>query len=168
MSFAIGLVAAVLFAVLSPVLQIVARRRAWTVAPVMLLAIAAIVSHLFGVLLGVLTLAQFRYWDAASIFGFCVMGYVFAFGAVYKSVSLTILLALVDRPGRAAPLSDVIDHWVPELFRGRTRILIEGQLVAQSGSTFVAAESGRIMARRIGFLRRAFGIGDTGLYDFAD
>ncbi|MDA9403663.1 hypothetical protein [Bradyrhizobium sp. CCBAU 45389] len=168
MSFAVGFIAAVAFAMLAPVLQFVARARAWSLAPVIVLAIAAIVSHLLSVLLGVLILPQFRYWDAASIFGFGVMGYVFAFGAVYKSVSLDILLGLAERPGRTAPLSDVVERQVPALFRGRTGILIDGGLVERVDSRFAATAAGQVMAGRIGRLRRAFGIGDTGLYDFGE
>ncbi|MGY8637247.1 hypothetical protein RAD15_32755 [Bradyrhizobium sp. 14AA] len=168
MSFAVGLIAVVVFALLAPVMQFMARVRAWSLAPVILLAIAAIVSHLLGVVLGVLTLPQFRYWDAASIFGFGVMGYVFAFGAAYKSVSLDILLGLVDRPDRTAPLSHVVDRQVPDLFRGRTSILVDGGLVEQVDSRFEPTAAGQTMASRISRLRHAFGIGDTGLYDFTD
>ncbi|UWU80293.1 hypothetical protein N2603_18040 [Bradyrhizobium huanghuaihaiense] len=168
MSFAVGFIAAVAFAVLAPVLQFVARARAWSLAPVIVLAITAVASHLLGVLLGILTVPQFRYWDAASIFGFGVMGYVFAFGAVYKSVSLDILLGLAERPERTAPLSDVVERQVPALFRGRTGILMDGGLVEQVDSRFAVTAAGQITAGRIGRLRRAFGIGDTGLYDFVD
>jgi hypothetical protein len=168
MSFAIGLIAVVAFVLLTPTMQFTARVRAWPLAPVMLLALAAVVSHLLGVLLGVLILPQFRYWDAASIFGFGVMGYVFAFGAAYKSVSLDILLGLVDRPGRTAPLSDVVDRQIPDLFLGRTKILIDGGLVQQVDSRFAATVAGQTIASRIGRLRRAFGIGNTGLYEFTD
>jgi hypothetical protein len=168
MSFAVGLIAVVAFALLAPAMQFMARVRAWPLAPVVLLALAAVVSHLLGVLLGVSIVPQFRYWDAASIFGFGVMGYVFAFGAAYKSVSLDILLGLVDRPGRTAPLSDVVDRQVPDLFRGRTKILIDGGLVEQVDSRFAATAAGQTMASRIGRLRHAFGIGNTGLYEFTD
>lgn len=168
MSFAVGLIAVVVFVILAPALQLLARAQAWSLAPVILLAIAAVVAHLLGVMLGASTLTQFRYWDAASIFGFCVMGYVFAFGAAYKSVSLDVLLGLVERSDRTASLSDVVDRQVPDLFRGRTRILIEGGQVEQVDSRFAATGAGQIMASRIGRLRRAFGIGDTGLYDFTE
>ena len=96
------------------------------------------------------------------------MGYVFAFGAVYKSVSLEILLGLVDRPGRTAPLSEIVDRQVPDLFLGRTKILIDGGLVEQADSRFAATAAGQTMASRIGRLRRAFRIGNTGLYEFTD
>ncbi|PDT91416.1 hypothetical protein CO669_05285 [Bradyrhizobium sp. Y36] len=167
MSFVVGFLAAVTFALLSPALQLTARARGWTVAPVTLLAIAAIVTHGLGVMLGVFVVAQFQYWDAASIFGFCVMGYVFAFGAVYKSVSLDILLSLVGRSERRAPLSDIVERQVPALFQGRIGNLVDSGLVEPVGSHFAATAAGRSMAGRVGQLRRAFGIGDTSLYDFS-
>ncbi|ULK98729.1 hypothetical protein FJV43_02935 [Bradyrhizobium sp. I71] len=168
MSFAVGLVAVVVFALLAPALQLMARARAWALGPVILLAIAAVVSHGLGVMLGIFAVPQFQYWNAASIFGFCVMAYVFAFGAVYKSVSLDILRGLVDRPGRRAPVSDIAERQVPDLFRGRIGNLVDGGLVEPVDSHFRATAAGRNVAGRIGRLRRAFGIGDTGLYDFSD
>lgn len=168
MSFVVGLFAAVMFALLAPALQLMARARAWTLGAVMLLAIAAIVTHGLGVMLGIFVVPQFQYWDAASIFGFCVMGYVFAFGAVYKSVSLDILLSVIDRPERRAPLSDIVERQVPALFQGRIGNLVDSGLVERVDSHFAATAAGRTMAGRVGQLRRAFGIGDTSLYDFSD
>jgi hypothetical protein len=168
MSFAVGLIAAVVFALLAPALQCMARAFAWSLAPVILLAIAAIIAHGVGVVIGVSTVSQFRYWDAASIFAFSVAAYVFAFGAVYKSVSLDILLDLVSRPERTAPLSEIADRQVSNLFQGRIKILVDSGLVEQTNSHFAASAAGRTMAGRIGRLRRIFGIGDTGLYDFVD
>lgn len=168
MSFAVGLFAVVVFALLAPALQLMSRALAWPVGPVVLLAIAAIVSHGLGVMLGILVVPQFQYWDAGSIFGFCVMAYVFAFGAVYKSVSLDILLGLLDRPDRRAPLSEIVERQVPDLFQGRTGNLVDGGLVEQVDARFAPTAAGRDLADRIGRLRRAFGIGDTSLYDFTD
>ena len=168
MSLAVGLIAVVVFTLLAPALQHMARAFAWPLAPVVLLAIAALISHGLGVAIGVLTVPGFHYWDAASIFAFSVMAYIFAFGAVYKSVSLDILMGLVNRPGRTAPLSEVVDRQVPDLIQGRIRILVDGGLVEQTGTHFAASAEGRNTADRINRLRRLFGIGDTGLYDFGD
>ncbi|MBR0907034.1 hypothetical protein [Bradyrhizobium liaoningense] len=168
MSYAIGLIAVAAFAVMSPVMQLIARTFAWSISSVMLLAIAAVVAHGFGVVLGILVVPTFQYWDAASIFGFCVMAYVFGFGAVYKSVSLNILLGLVDRPERRVRISDIVEQQVPDLFQGRAGGLVEGGLVEQAGTRFAPTAAGRTMAIRIGRLRRAFDIADTSLYDFSD
>ncbi|WP_244548985.1 hypothetical protein [Bradyrhizobium canariense] len=149
-------------------MQFIARLAALPIPPVIVLAIAAIISHLASVALGVMTVQQFRYWDAASIFSFGAMSYIFAFGAVYKSVSLEILLDLAKRPNREVLLSDIVEHQVPNLFRGRTDILVEAGFAECVGSSFVATAAGRKLAARIARLRRAFAIGDTGLYDFSD
>ena len=168
MSFAFGIIGVVEFAVMAPVMQWVTRRTASSVPPVVVLALAAVISHLASVVLGIAFVPQFRYWNAASVFSFGVMSYIFAFGAVYKSVSLEILLDVSARPAREVPLRDIVEQKVPGIFRGRTDILVDSGLAERTGSSFVATAAGRKLADRIARLRRAFAIGDTGLYDFAD
>jgi hypothetical protein len=108
MSFVCGLGGVLLFTILAPALQAIARRTGSSVAPVALLAIAAVISHITCVVLGAVNLQHFQYWNTASIFASCVTLYVFAFGAVYKSVSLEILLDLAQRPERLfSPISSI-------------------------------------------------------------
>src|SRR5258708_3807360 len=120
MSFGYGLMGVAVVVVMAPTVQLIARRAALSGPSGAILAITAVVSHLACVLLGAATLQPFQYWNAASVFGFGVMIYVFAFGAVYKSVSLELLLDLAQRPGRGVSLADIIDRQVPDIFRGRT------------------------------------------------
>jgi len=168
MSFFFGIIGVIAFVVLAPVMQWAARRAVTSVSPVMILAIAAVISHLATVALGITYVPQFQYWNAASVFSFGVMSYIFAFGAVYKSVSLEILLDVSEQPAREVPLRDIVEQKVPGIFRGRTDILVDSGLAERTGSGFVATAAGRKLAGRIARLRRAFAIGDTGLYDFAD
>ena len=167
MSFVFGIVGVVAFVVLAPVMQWLARLAAPSIPPVMILAITAIISHLASVVLGIAYVTQLQYWNAASVFSFGVMSYVFAFGAVYKSVSLEILLNVAERPARLVPLSDIVERQVPGIFRGRTKILVDSGLAERTGSSFLATAAGRKLAGRIARLRRLFAIGDTGLYDFS-
>ena len=167
MSFVFGIVGVVAFVVLAPVMQWMARRAAPSVSPVIILAITALISHFASVVLGIAYVPQFQYWNAASVFSFGVMSYIFAFGAVYKSVSLEILLDVAERPARQVPLSDIVERQVPGIFRGRTKILVDSGLAERTDSSFVATAAGRKLAGRIARLRRAFAIGDTGLYDFS-
>jgi hypothetical protein len=167
MSFAYGLGGLLLFTMLAPALQAIARQAGSSIAAVTLLAIAAIISHAVSVTIGAMNLQQFQYWNAASVFGFGAMLYVFAFGAVYKSVSLEILLDLAHRPGGSAELADIVDRKVPEIFRGRTEILVSGGQVERTGCAFAVTAAGLAIAGRIARIRQAFAIGNTGLYDFA-
>jgi hypothetical protein len=167
-SFACGIIGAALFAGLAPVLQWMARRTTSTLPPVMVLAIAALIAHVGIVAFGMCFVPQFKYWNATSIFSFGAMSYIFAFGAVYKSVSLEILLGIAERPGRAVPASEIVEHKVPEILRGRTQILVDSGLVARAGLSFSVTAAGQALADRIMRLRRLFAIGDSGLYDFVD
>ncbi len=156
------------FFILAPVMQVIARRSAWHVSPVIILAITAVVSHLASVALGIGLLRPFQYWNAASIFAFGAMAYVFAFGAVYKSVSLEILLKLTERRARQASLSEIVERQVPEIFRGRTMILVDAGYATCVGDSFAVTPEGQRVASRIAGLRRIFAISDSGLYDFGD
>ena len=144
-----------------------ARRGHWPIGSVAILAIAAVIAHLTSVVLGAETMNSFQYWNAASLFGFGVMSYVFAFGSVYKSVSLEILLDLAQLPQQTAALAEIVDGQVAGIVRRRTDILVEGGLVEREGLCFAITEAGGRLAERIARLRRAYAINDSGLYDFA-
>jgi hypothetical protein len=168
MSFVFGILGIVAFALVAALMQWMARRAASTISPVVILAIAAIISHVASVVLGVMCVPQFHYWNAASIFSFAVMGYIFAFGAVYKSVSLEILLSIAEQSAHEIPLSDIVARQVPQILRGRIQLLVDSGLAERAGSSFAATATGQELGGRIMRLRRLFAIDDTGLYDFAD
>lgn len=168
MSFVYGLIGVVLFAAFAPAMPFIAPRAGLSTPPAVLLAIIAVIAHGLSVALGAANVVQFQYWNAASIFGFGVMGYVFAFGAVYKSVSLEILLDVAQRPGHTAPLADIVDRLAPDIFRRRAEILVDGGQVERAGPLFAVTTAGRTSAGRLARIRRAFAVGDSGLYDFAE
>ena len=163
-----GLIGVALFLALAPAMVFTAQRLGLSTPPAILLGVAAIITHVLSVALGVMNVTQFQYWNAASIFGFGVMGYVFAFGAVYKSVSLEILLDVAQRPGHAAPLADIVDRLAPDIFRRRADILVDGGQVERIGASFAVTVKGRAFAGKLARVRRAFAVGDSGLYDFAE
>jgi hypothetical protein len=168
MSFVYGLIGVVLFVAFAPAMLFIAPRAGLSTPPAVLLAITAVITHGLSVALGAANVVQFQYWNAASIFGFGVMSYVFAFGAVYKSVSLEILLDVAQRPGHAAPLADIVDRLAPDIFRRRAEILVDGGQVERTGSSFIVTVAGRALAGRLASIRRVFAVGDSGLYDFAE
>ena len=165
-SFIYGLGGFALFVAVSPVLQLVIPRIAPRASPVAILATASLIAHLASSLLGAAFAHPFQYWNATSVFCFGVMSYIYLFGAVYKSISLRLLLELADRPGRSIELSEISDQRIPIMFAERTDILIEGGWVVRSDDTFSATPAGHGLTARITKLRRLFAIGNSGLYDF--
>ena len=64
----------------------------------------------------------FAYWPAAAVSAFLAVCWLFAFSAVYKSVSLGVLRELARTPGHAIPLDAVTeDHMRPEFDVGWMR-----------------------------------------------
>lgn len=166
LSFLCGLAGVALFIAISPALQLLGRLTMPTVAPVAILAFASLTAHALSSLLGVTLVHPFAYWNASAVFCFGVMSYVYVFGAVYKSISLQILMDLTRRPARTIEFTDISDRQIPEIFNERSAILIEGGLVHADSDTFVPSPSGQRLAAKIARARRLFAIGDTGLYDF--
>ena len=165
-SFLCGLAGGALFIAISPALQLIGRLAMPTVPPVAILAFACLAAHAASSVLGLTLVHPFTYWNATAVFCFGVMSYIYVFGAVYKSISLRILMDLTRRPARTIEFSDISDRQIPEIFNERSVILIEGGLVDADGDTFVPTPAGQRLAARIARARRLFAIGDTGLYDF--
>lgn len=165
-SFIYGIAGVALFVAISPALQLLIQRTAPSISPVAVLAMASLIAHLASSLLGTAFAHPFQYWNATSVFCFGVMSYVYVFGAVYKSISLRILLDLASRPRRTIELSEISDRQIPDIFVERSAILIEGGLVTDDEGRYRTTPAGQRLTTRVALIRRLFGIGDTGLYDF--
>jgi hypothetical protein len=164
-SFAVGVAGLLLFVVVAPLLCVLLRVSRPKMSPVMVLIGATLLAHVATIVAGLLWARPFQYWQAASIFGFGVMLYVFAFGAAYKSVSLQILLAL-RRQRKDMTVSSIVHEQVLPIFRKRIEVLVDSGMVRREGFAFLPTETGRALSTKIGELRGLFAIGDSGLYDF--
>lgn len=167
LSLLIGLLAVVLFVLISAPMQASIRRLSPSTSPVLILAAAAALAHLSTSLLAAGLIPSFQYWTATSVFCFGAIIYVQTFGAVLKSISLRILLDLTDRPSRRIDLDEISLQQIPQIFAERCDILIETGMVSREQEEFLPTPAGRTLAGRIAWLRRLFGIGDSGLYNFA-
>ncbi len=67
----------------------------------------------------------------------------------------------------AAPLATSSIAKFPKYSAGARISWSSGGQVERTGASFAVTANGRAIAARIGALRRAFAIGDTGLYDFS-
>jgi len=133
-------------------------------SPVVLLVPVGLASHAAGIVIASALLPSFQYWPYASTFALLVMGHILAFGAVYKSVSLHLLMEFADTKG-PFPLS-AANAQVERLFAGRAAILTESGLVERRGDSYAVTLPGQRLASRIGALQRLFGIKSGGLYRF--
>lgn len=133
-------------------------------SPVARHAISAIGTHVFGVALAAFAVGPFAYWPAAAVSAFGAVCWLFAFSAVYKSVSLRILTELDHAPHGVIPLDAITEEHVRPEFAARIAVLMKMGCVEETEDGFVITEQGTEMARRIGFVRRICGVAGSGMY----
>jgi len=105
-----------------------------------------------------------QYWWVAASFGFGFMVYLFGFSAVYKSLSLRILLDVLAHDPSEVPRDGVYQRVVDRSFSDRIEILERGGLVARQGDRYVVSARGLAVAGRIGRLRTILGVDGGGIY----
>ncbi len=105
-----------------------------------------------------------EYWWLAASFGFGFMVYLFGFSALYKSLSLRILVDVLAHDPDWAQLEGVYQRVIERSFRERIEILERGGLVARQGALYAATARGLALAGRIGRLRTVLGVVGGGIY----
>jgi hypothetical protein len=162
--FVCGFAASVLHALL---MLAVARLRLKLPALVVQIALAASIQGIVALALAATGMLG-SYWHFASAFAFGFMTYLFCFSALYKSISLRILVHIADQPGGTATLDTIFQRVVVRSFTQRAEALIALGLVRQVASEYEATTAGRQVSRRIIALRQLLGCEGGGIYFKSD
>jgi hypothetical protein len=133
-------------------------------SPVARHAASALTTHALGIAFAAVAVGPFAYWPAAAVSGFLAVGWLFAFSAVYKSVSLRILSQLDGAPGHALPFETIANEYVRPEFEARTLVLVQMACAEVLEGGFAVTEKGSATARRIEAIRRACGVEGNGFY----
>jgi hypothetical protein len=134
-------------------------------SPVVRHLASALGAHAVCVAVAAQVVGPFAYWPAAAVSGFLAVCWLFAFSAVYKSVSLRILTELDRVLGHAMPLEIVTEDYVRPEFATRVALLVKMGCGSESGGEYEVTEKGTATARRIATIQHACGIAASGLYD---
>lgn len=102
-------------------------------------------------------------WRALAVFCFLATCYLMIFGAVYKSVSLRMLLDLLQAPARRMPARVLYARYIEtESFEARLAVMLHQGLAHADAGAYALTRKGRrlaVIARR---LQLAFGIDKSG------
>lgn len=149
---------------LHAVVSLIALRLPARMSPVARHASSALGTHIVGVAIAALVVGPFAYWPVAATNGLLAIGWLFAFSAVYKSVSLRILMHLDRLPSHTLGVDTIAESYVRPEFEARALVLVKMGCAGKSNGEFMLTEKGSAVARRIEGIRRAWGIEGTGLY----
>jgi len=103
-------------------------------------------------------------WHAGAFFAFGAMAFLFAFSAVYKSISLRMLVLLERSPGRELEFRELHERVVMRAFRERAELLRNAGVVEFVDGRLDVTELGQRILRRLRILRGLFGARESGIY----
>jgi hypothetical protein len=103
-------------------------------------------------------------WPAASIFYGGVIGWLYAFSAVYKSISLGILQVLHAAPGGGVALEYIARNFALPRFAERVDLLVAGGLAAKTEGGYTITPEGVRQVQRLQRIQRVFAVSGKGFY----
>ena len=104
-----------------------------------------------------------NFWTTSIFFWFPTVVFLMGFGAVYKSVSLRILLDLLLRPGHAERYSAMLARYVAaESFENRLVVMQGSGLTVATSAGYALTGRGRLLAGVVGALQGLFAIERSG------
>ena len=138
-------------------------RLSWGLSPAALACGAALAAYAFVLAVAAVISRNANFWTTSVFFWFPTTVFLMGFGAVYKSVSLRILLELLVRPGYAESYSVIMARYVAaESFEKRLAVMRESGLAVASSDGYGLTGKGRLLARIVGALQRLFAIERSG------
>lgn len=126
--------------------------------------VSACLAETMFVVAGLLAGPDVPFWHGSAVIGCGAIGYLFAFSAVYKSVSLRMLLELVAVEGGSVHPDKISMNIVRGGFADRIRVLVEMGYVVKEDGDYTLAEGGRRFVERFKRLQSFFGIDESGFY----
>jgi hypothetical protein len=103
------------------------------------------------------------FWAFSATYWFLALCFVMVFGAVYKSISLRILLDLLNREGHADSYEGVLQRYIlHESFRDRLQLMVKQRFAVRGSLGISLAPKGRCIAVLVAALQRIFQIERSG------
>jgi len=106
---------------------------------------------------------EVNFWVFAASYWFFVLCFLMAFGALYKSISLRILLNLSRMPDRADSYANLLQCYIAEeSYQSRLTVIQDKHFAVRTGDCFMLTERGRRFARTVRSIQKAFRIENSG------
>lgn len=103
------------------------------------------------------------FWPLSASYWFLTLCFAMAFGAIYKSISLRILLDLLHRPGRSDTHEAILKRYVQqESYHERVRILVANGMATRERTGFQLTRKGRRLAAAVHTVQMFFRIERSG------
>ncbi len=103
------------------------------------------------------------FWPMSAMYWFLSACFLMGFGAIHKSISLRILLDLLNQPGRADRYEGILTRYVQqESYQRRLGILEEAGFAIRGAAGYEVTPKGRRLAATVDALQSIFKIECSG------
>jgi hypothetical protein len=138
-------------------------RTPWAVSPARAAIGAAVLAYVM-VLVGATVLGRHaNFWIVSIVFWFPTLLFLMGFGAVYKSISLRLVLDLLIQPGHTELYSIMLGRLVAtESFENRLNVMQEDGYAILTSAGYALTDKGHRLARLTDAMQRLFAIQRSG------
>lgn len=128
-------------------------------SPAAIVCILAMGIYMLALVAPLLPLMHIEFFAFSTAYWFLCAIFLLAFGAVYKSISLKILLNLLEREDRSESYDVILTRYILQnSFQNRLEIMRTSGFIIVNHGNFQLTEKGRSLASRVRLLREFFGL----------
>ncbi len=141
-------------------------RLARSMSPVIIHLLSAIFVSGSFIVIGLLTTTMKLYnlWSGLSLLAFGIMVFLFAYSAIYKSISLRLLVEGADAHPCAVSIERLNKQTVLPRFMDRINLLINNGYLLEENERVIISASGRRLCDALIYWRISLGFPESGLY----
>jgi hypothetical protein len=101
-------------------------------SPAAIVMVASVLGYVGTLVIDLLLGGPVRFWSMSATYWFLSLSFLMVFGAIYKSISLRILLHLLNQPGRSDRYQAVLDRYVKEeSYQRRLEVMVANGLATR-------------------------------------
>lgn len=140
-----------------------ALRQSWARSPAGIVTGAALLVYVIVIAAATLFDRGANFWLLSIFFWFPTVVVLMIFGAVYKSISLRILMYLLGRPAHTELYSAVLARYVEaESFERRLDVMLEAGFATLTPEGYALTDNGRRLTRGLSAVQKLFAIKRSG------
>jgi|GEM_PF-2558660 len=105
-----------------------------------------------------------HFFTFSSTYWFLSLSLLMIFGAVYKSISLRMMLHLLNTPDKTDSYQAILEHYIKsQSYLNRFEILLEKELIeSHDAHSYRLTTKGRWLANKLWFIQKTLAIKESG------
>lgn len=129
--------------------------------------LTGIIVHVISSIASFILLDDFSYWYQASLYAFLWFLFFFVTSIYSASVSIGILHYLYRQPRYMAPLQDVYQNCVENVFKQRVEFLVAQGMAEKTEQGYISTRKGRNTVQKIQLTNKILNMESQGFYSSA-